>query len=48
MQNHQTQKRTLLHMDTMFVNLSLYKKKDGSPRENLNESAFTKRALENG
>lgn len=46
MQNHQTRKRTLLETKAQFINLAMYKKKDGSPRNNLSEAQFTRRALE--
>ena len=48
MTNHQTKKRTLLELSSMFVNLSLYKKKDGSARSNLSDKHFTRSALEKG
>jgi hypothetical protein len=48
MDNVQTKKRTVMQIDSLFLNLHLYKRDDGSPRENLNESQFTQRALENG
>ena len=48
MKNHQTQKRTTIHMKSLFLNLSLYKKKDGSARSNLKDAQFTRRALEGG
>lgn len=46
MVNHQTRKSTKVDAQSTFVNLSLYKKKDGSKRDNLSEDQFTKRALE--
>ncbi|MEM7447290.1 MAG: outer membrane lipoprotein-sorting protein [Myxococcota bacterium] len=48
MNNYQTGKRTLLESRAFFVNLSLYNRRDGTPRDNLNEQQFTRRALENG
>lgn len=48
MKNLQTGKRTLLEMNTLLVNLSLYKRKDGSGRDNLKDDDFTRRALEQG
>ena len=48
MTNHQTRKRTVIQSTSFFINLALYKKGDGSPRENLTEEQFTKRALETG
>jgi hypothetical protein len=46
MTNHQTRKRTVIRSTAFFLNLSLYKKKDGTPRSNMTEEQFTKRALE--
>ncbi|MCZ6760301.1 MAG: outer membrane lipoprotein-sorting protein, partial [Gemmatimonadetes bacterium] len=47
MRNHQNGKRTILDVDGQFVNLSLYTdSRTGKPRRNLDESAFTRRALE--
>lgn len=46
MVNHQTRKTTHVNMPSMFLNLSLYKRRDGSARDNLSASDFTKRALE--
>ena len=46
MHNKQTQKRSTFEASTQFLSIDKYKKKDGSPREGLKESAFTKRALE--
>jgi hypothetical protein len=46
MVNHQTLKRTVIENRSQFLDMSRYKKKDGSPRKNLQESAFTRRALE--
>ncbi len=46
MVNHQTRKSTKIDATSMFLNLSRYKKKDGSTRENMTEEQFTKRALE--
>lgn len=48
MKNHQTRKGTSIKTKSMFINLSLYKRKDGSSRPNLQEAQFTRRALENG
>ncbi|MEM9070905.1 MAG: outer membrane lipoprotein-sorting protein [Myxococcota bacterium] len=48
MRNHQTGKRTLIESTSQFLNLSLYQRRDGSQRNNLNDQAFTRRALENG
>lgn len=45
MVNHQTKKSTLIELDPVYLNLSLYKRKDGSRRSNLKASLFTKRAL---
>lgn len=47
MQNRQTRKATHIAVPAMFLNLSLYKRADGSARDNLTASDFTKRALEN-
>lgn len=44
--NHQTKKETKIEADQMFVNLSMYKRRDGSARPNLTADQFTKRALE--
>jgi hypothetical protein len=46
MANHQTRKRTVLDLKALFVDLSRYPKKDGSKRDNLRDSQFTRRALE--
>ena len=47
MRNHQNGKRTILDVGGQFVNLSLYTdSRTGKPRRNLDESAFTRRALE--
>ena len=47
MTNHQTGKRTKLIFDKVFLNLSLYtSKRTGAARDNLNDEAFTTRALE--
>lgn len=46
MVNHQTRKTTKIEASSVFLNLSLYKRKDGSKRPNLTEEQFTKRALE--
>jgi hypothetical protein len=46
MHNKQTQKRSIIEIGTQFVTINKYKKKDGTPRAGLKESAFTKRALE--
>jgi hypothetical protein len=48
MVNHQTGKRTLLELRSVFVNLSLYPKKSGGMRKGLTSDRFTKRALEKG
>lgn len=48
MQNHQTGKRTVIEASAYFVNLSLYQRRDGSARSNLNDDQFTRRALEDG
>lgn len=48
MTNHQTHKRTLLEVRSLFVNLSLYPKSDGRQRQNLTEEQFTERALQTG
>jgi hypothetical protein len=45
MVNHQTGKRTLLEVETLFVNLAKYPKADGSKRKNLSADRFTKHAL---
>lgn len=47
MENLQTRKTTHIAIPSLFVNLSLYKRADGSARDNLTASDFTKRALEN-
>lgn len=44
--NHQTRKTTRVEAQSMYVNLALYKRKDGSKRDNLASEQFTKRALE--
>lgn len=46
MNNVQTRKRTVLNTKALFLNLAMYKKKDGSPRANLTADKFTRRALE--
>jgi hypothetical protein len=46
MVNQQTHKKTAIESDSLFLNMSKYKKKDGSARNNLKDSAFTRRALE--
>ena len=47
MRNHQNGRRTILDIDDQFVNLSLYTdSRTGKPRQNLDDSAFTTRALE--
>jgi hypothetical protein len=46
MSNHQTRKKTIIEVSSVFLNLSLYKRKDGSPRANLTDKHFTKRVLE--
>jgi len=46
MTNKQTQKRSVIEIGAQFVNLQLYKKKDGSARNGLRESTFTRRSLE--
>lgn len=43
--NHQTRKSTLIELDPIYLSLSLYKRKDGSKRNSLKASYFTKRAL---
>ncbi len=48
MANHQTRKRTVINSSAVFLNLALYKKKDGSARANLGDHHFTRRALEKG
>jgi Outer membrane lipoprotein-sorting protein len=48
MVNHQTGKRTLLELRSLFVNLALYPKKGGGKRDGLSADRFTKRALEKG
>ncbi len=48
MVNHQTRKKTVIDVSAMFVNLSLYKKKNGSARANLGEQNFTRRVLGKG
>jgi len=48
MSNHQTRKRTVIDVSSVFLNLSLYKRKDGTPRANLTEKHFTRRVLEKG
>jgi hypothetical protein len=48
MVNHQTGKRTLLELRSLFVNLGLYPKKGGGKRKGLSDARFTKRALEKG
>ncbi len=45
MRNLQTQKRTVLDISSMFLNLALHRKRDGSRRSNLKESQFTRAAL---
>jgi hypothetical protein len=44
--NHQTSKSTQIEASSLFVNLSLYKRRDGTARNNLTADQFTKRALE--
>lgn len=44
--NHQTRKTTRVDISSMYVNLALYKRKDGTTRGNLAVEQFTKRALE--
>ena len=46
MANHQTKKRTVIEIKSLFLNLSKYKRKDGSARKNLTDQHFTKRSLE--
>lgn len=46
MSNKQTQKKSIIAIKTQFINVSLYKKKDGSPRKGLSAGMFTRRALE--
>jgi len=46
MRNKQTQKRSIVEVSIQFIMISKYKKKDGTPRAGLKESAFTRRALE--
>lgn len=46
MVNHQTRKTTRVESSAMYVNLALYKRRDGSKRDNLAVDQFTKRALE--
>jgi hypothetical protein len=48
MRNHQTGKGTVIEASSYFVNLSLYPRRDGSARSNLNDEQFTRRALEDG
>lgn len=48
MTNQQTGKRTVIEAVSLFVNLSLYQRRDGSARSNLNDDQFTRRALEEG
>jgi hypothetical protein len=48
MRNHQTGKRTVIEASSIFVNLSLYPRRDGSARSNLTNEQFTRRALEEG
>ncbi len=48
MKNHQTGKRTMLELETLFVNLAMYPKADGSKRSNLTSERFTKHALAAG
>jgi hypothetical protein len=45
MVNHQTRKSTLIELDPLYVSLERYKRKDGSKRNSLKASHFTKRAL---
>ena len=47
MENHQTHKKTEILSSALFLDMSRYKKKDGSARANLKDSQFTRRALEN-
>ncbi len=46
MKNVQTQKVSTIDIGAQFVNLQLYKKKDGSARNSLGEEMFTRRALQ--
>jgi len=48
MSNRQTLKRTVINVSSVFLNLSLFKRKDGTPRANLTEKHFTRRVLEKG
>ena len=46
MENHQTRKRTVLQTQSLFVNMALYQRRDGTPRDNLRDSLFTRAARE--
>jgi hypothetical protein len=46
MANQQTRKTTTVNATSMFLNLALYKRPDGTARSNLTAEQFTKRALE--
>jgi hypothetical protein len=48
MESHQTRKKTVLDLESLLVNLSLYVKPDGTKREGLTPDRFTRRALEAG
>ena len=48
MRNHQTGKRTVIEATSVYLNLSLYPRRDGSARSNLTDEQFTRRALEDG
>jgi hypothetical protein len=45
MENHQTRKRTVIDIRHKLVDLSRYRKKDGTRRENLSSGQFTSRAI---
>lgn len=46
MTNHQTHKKTVIASSALFLNMALYKGKNGKPRKNLTAAQFTRQALE--
>lgn len=46
MTNHQTKKRTVIAIKSLFLDLSRYPNKSGKSRNNLSSSQFSRRALE--
>lgn len=46
MDNHQTKKRTVLAIGSLFLDMARYPRRDGTARKNLSEAQFTRAALE--